>query len=265
MDEEEGQESESHGGGAPAEEVNLPNLRKLLTENMLCTSDTFHVGATYAKVVYEQYREFLFTLLYKCLFKRGRALPKRKLVQLRYLYKVLRLATTDAVIEELLDWTSGALEETGVADPRAEALYALLMYHLPLLALWERALLHGPVDKLQELLPLICLVRACVLQGACPDRCLQMDAYPVRLASFLCAGVPTAWLRGLRQERAGDGVHLGAHQGAEPRAVQDVRGGDSRFFLRAAGDSALPRRCRAQKRAHHPLQGGAGDLDQHLF
>ena len=169
--------------GSPVEGLEyLRKLRFTITKYLRVFPDTFHVAATYAKVVYAQYRGFFFAMLYPRLFPRGKALPKRKLVQLRFIYLVLRLATTEDVVDALMSWYNDALVESGKSDPRAEALFTLLLFHLPLVAQWERALLHGPVEVLQELLPLFCLVRCSVARPALAT----LTRTPLRLFPRTC-------------------------------------------------------------------------------
>ena len=181
-DEEEGAEHAGPVAKEVEEEGFLPRFRQLVTTHLLPTSDTFHVGATYAKVVYSNYRGFVFKALFAKLFKRGKALRTRKLVQLRFIFLVLRLAAEGDVAMALQDWYEETLAgPSHAADPRCEALVTLLNVHLPLLALWERALLHGPVSTLQEPLPLICLVRA---WQSPPHAVVPTAAHLQRVASF---------------------------------------------------------------------------------
>jgi hypothetical protein len=63
-------------------------------------------------------------------------------------------------------------------------LYTLLVCHLPLMALWERAALHGPVSELERIAPLIMLVRCparnCILlllSGRCPSGVFSYAAH----------------------------------------------------------------------------------------
>ena len=77
---------------------------------------------------------------------------------IKFLFLLLRLATTKSVRAALCDWYDEELE-VGPSDPRAELLLTLLLVYLPLVALWERAALHGPVALLEQISPLIVLVR----------------------------------------------------------------------------------------------------------
>lgn len=262
MAEEDEQEEAQDGISAPAFVTlrDLSDFRRLLTNNMLNSSDTFHVGAIYAKTVYDNYRCFLMKRVYKALFRRGAALRKRKLVQTRFINLVLRLASDDEVKNTLKDWFNDSLNEVGISDPRAEALFALLFFHLPLVAIWERLVLHGSVNEMMVLLPLIALVRAhSSFVGVLSDAVALVSSPALPRG----AGFPTARLRVVRQERVGHVLHVGSHRAAEPRAVQDLSAGDSRLLERAAGDGALARCRRARQRSHVPLQGGAPDLGQH--
>ena len=163
---EEPEGGEGDAGEARPPPANLQRLREMLTRNVVVISDTFHPGAHHSQAVYQHYRLPVYKRIYKAIFKKGGALRTRKLVQLRWVNLLLRLGYTDAVREALEEWYSNALEETGVSDPRAEMLVALFELHLPLAALWERALLHGTGADLLHMLPDLFLVRSrrvCVL------------------------------------------------------------------------------------------------------
>ena len=143
------------------EAPDLKVLRSILTERLFALNDTFHINMHLNKFIYEKFRRVLFKFLFSKIFPKGKALRGRKLVTIKFLFLLLRLATTQAVRGALCVWYDEELE-TGVSDPRAELLLVLLLVYLPVVALWERAALHGPVTLLEELSPLIVLVRVCV-------------------------------------------------------------------------------------------------------
>jgi hypothetical protein len=140
-----------------------------MATRLIPLTDLFHIVLNYNKQIYEKYRRFWFKFMFPRVFKKGRALPKRKLVTIKFLLLLLRTATTPEVETVVREWFKESLisatappayaEDAPPADPRAMALYALLFFHAPLVALLERTAMHGPMKEMQEIAPLVALVR----------------------------------------------------------------------------------------------------------
>jgi hypothetical protein len=217
-------EDEAAAAQSLAPDITLKQLRDLLTNHTALICDTFHIPAHLSKVIYQRYREPLFKFVYQKCFKKGRAMKKRKLGQLRFTYCMLRLAYTREVRHALWDWYSSALcHEPHRSDPRAEALLMLLEFHLPLVALFERALLHGPATMLLMLLPAMFAVRAAYAWSLLVDALLRASGlimYPAGACHFRThAGLPSPRRTHLHQERRGAVLHVEAAAMAEPGPV----------------------------------------------
>ena len=140
-----------------------------MTTRVITLTDLFHIVLNYNKQIYEKYRRFWFKFMFARVFKKGRALPKRKLVTVKFLLLLLRTATTPEVEMAVKHWYRSSLISATAppaqaaaappADPRALALYTLLFYHAPLAALLERTAMHGPLEEMPEIAPLVALVR----------------------------------------------------------------------------------------------------------
>ncbi len=198
-------------------QLTLVQLRELMERYEFVFEDLFHPGLHMCKQLYETFRECFFRPFFATVFPKGKALPHRKLVTIRFVMLLLRLACTSDVRKAVREWYDDGLA-TGVSDPRAQALYALLFFYVPLVALWERAALQGPVDTLVKIAPLMAMVR--VLSSG-PYHALT-SSLAARADAQPRAGVRPPWLSALHQSFGCPHVRHAAPEDGAPCRGQDA-------------------------------------------
>lgn len=138
----------------------LTRLRKGLTDSLVMPPDTFHPFLKHVKTLFKRFRGLL-DFLYRETFAHGRAQAGVRLSMGRYILAALRLAYDDEVRTALLSaYEASQKAGPGMADPRIEALVALLEFHAPLSHMWQMAHVHGPLSILRSAASRMLMVRA---------------------------------------------------------------------------------------------------------